>query len=288
MLQLNYGNNPQIAGVFESGGTTGIPKRIVCMKDWLDHLLRWSYANLKVQGFPQKVNWLGITPTGPHLVGHLFTESAKTHGQLGFTVDIDPRWVKKLIAGRKFAEANAYAEHIIDQASLILKTQDIGVMTITPPLLERLARRDELVDLVNKKVRAIRWGGTQMDAKSRHFYRTKLFPSIILYGHYGNTMTLGISGERANLQENDPCIFDSFSPYITYSVIDVEKNQVVAYGEQGRVVTHHLSKAFFLPNNLERDTATRIKSPNNQVGDSVADIAPVSVFENEKVVEGVY
>jgi hypothetical protein len=51
---------------------------------------------------------------------------------------------------------------------------------------------------------------------------------------------------------------------------------------------HHVSKGLLMPNNLERDHATRIRPLPGQVGDSVADIAPVREFDNEAVIEGVY
>ncbi|MFF3767069.1 phenazine antibiotic biosynthesis protein [Streptomyces sp. NPDC001922] len=288
LVPRGYGEAPDIVGTFESGGTTGAPKRVVCLRDWMDRVVAWSNANLDTHGFPRGVQWLGVTPSGPHVVGRIFEESAATHGSLGFFVDLDPRWVKKLIATGRGDLADDYAEHVIDQAAFVLRTQDIGVMTITPPLLERLARRDELVDLVNEKVRAIRWGGTQMDADSRDLYRTEIFPGIPLYGHYGSTMILGIAGQRYGLGEDDPCVFDTFSPYITFSVVDPASGEPVAYGERGRVVMNHVSKGLLLPNNLERDLATRIEAPDGRVGDSVADIAPVARFDNETVIEGVY
>lgn len=288
LIPRGYGPHPRIVGVYESGGTTGAPKRVVCLRDWMDRLLAWSNANLDRHGFPRGANWLGLTPTGPHIVGELFRRSAATHGDLGFTIDLDPRWVKRLIAEGRHDVAGAYAEHLIDQAAFVLRTQDIGVLTITPPLLERLACRDELVDLVNAKVRAIRWGGTQLDADTRHLYRTEIFPDTTLYGHYGSTMILGIAGERAGLSDDDPCVFDTFSPYVTFSVIDAGTGRPVAYGDRGQVVMHHVSKCLLLPNNLERDLATRIEAPAGHVGDSVADIAPVARFESEDVIEGVY
>ena len=49
-----------------------------------------------------------------------------------------------------------------------------------------------------------------------------------------------------------------------------------------------MSKSFLLPNNLERDLATRMPPVMGTVGDSVADIAPVATFEDEAVIEGVY
>ncbi|MFE7977398.1 phenazine antibiotic biosynthesis protein [Streptomyces shenzhenensis] len=288
LIPRGYGDDARIVGVFESGGTTGAPKRVVCLRDWLDRMVAWSNANLDAHGFPRGAQWLGITPTGPHIVGQLFSSSATTHGSVGHPVDLDPRWVKRLIAEGKPEQANAYAEHVIDQAAFVLRTQDIGVMTITPPLLERLARRDELVDLVNQKVRAIRWGGTQLDPDSRDFYRAEVFPDVTLYGHYGSTMILGIAGQRLGLTDDDPCVFDAFSPYITYSVINPETKRVVSYGERGQVVMNHVSKALLLPNNLERDLAIRVEPLPGQVGDAVADIAPVARFEDEAVIEGVY
>lgn len=288
LIPRGYGPHPEIAGVFESGGTTGAPKRIVCTRDWMDRMLAWSNANLDTHGFPRGVNWLGIIPSGPHFVGELFKLSASTHGDLGFLIDLDPRWVRTLISQDRGDEMGAYAEHLIDQAACVLQTQDIGVLTITPALLERLARRDELVDLVNQSVRAIRWGGTQMDADTRHLYRTEIFPEITLYGHYGSTMMAGIAGERAGLSDDGPCVFDPFSPYITFSVVDPDTGRLVGYGDRGQVVMNHVSKCLLLPNNMERDLATRIEPPPGQVGDSVAGIAPVGQFAGEEVIEGVY
>lgn len=288
LIPRGYGPRPQLVGVFESGGTTGAPKRVVCPRDWMDRLLAWSDAGLDRHGFPRDRDWLGLVPTGPHIVGELFRRSATVRGGLGFTVDLDPRWVKKMVASGRGEAADAYAEHLIDQAALVLRTQDIGVLTITPPLLERLAARDELVDLVNEKVRAIRWGGTQLDADTRDLFRSEVFPGVTLYGHYGSTMILGIAGERAGLPDGSPCVFDTFSPYVTFSVIDPGTGRPVGYGERGQVVMHHVSKALLLPSNLERDTAVRIEGPAGLAGDSAADIAPVARFESEDVIEGVY
>lgn len=290
LVPRGYGGNPDIVGVFESGGTTGPPKRVICPRDWFDRMLEWSSANLDTHRFPRDGDWLGIIPTGPHFVGELFVRSAEVRGGLGFRVDLDPRWVKKLMAQGRTDETAAYAEHLIDQAEFILRTQDVTVMTITPPLLERLTRRGELLDLVNEKVRAIRWGGTQLDADSRHLYRAEVLPGVTLYGHYGSTMILGIAGERliGSSDDDDMCVFDTFSPYVTFSVVNRDTGNRVGYGERGQVVMNHVSKAMLLPNNLERDLATRIEPPPGQVGDSVADIAPVTTFEGEDVIEGVY
>jgi hypothetical protein len=64
--------------------------------------------------------------------------------------DSSARWVKKLIANKRVTDADAYAGHIIDQAVDVLRTQDIGLLTITPPPpLEQIARVDAIIDAKN-------------------------------------------------------------------------------------------------------------------------------------------
>jgi hypothetical protein len=107
-------------------------------------------------------------------------------------------------------------------------------------------------------------------------------------GNYGSTMVVGFAGERPGLPEDGPCVFDTLSPYVMFRVVDPRTGRDVDYGERGQVVASHVSRSFFLPNNLERDCATRVQPPRGQVGDSVADIGPVAWFEDEPVIEGVY
>jgi len=49
LLPRAYGIG-DVLGVFESGGTTGAPKRVLCTKDWMAKLLDWSCANLDLFG----------------------------------------------------------------------------------------------------------------------------------------------------------------------------------------------------------------------------------------------
>jgi acyl-CoA synthetase (AMP-forming)/AMP-acid ligase II len=288
LIPRGYGEHPDVVGVFESGGTTGPPKRVVFLRDWWERTVASTTAHLEARGVPRDRNWLVLFPSGPHFAGEFFRSGAGALGGGRFTIDMDPRWVKKLIAASRYDEAEAYAEHLIDEAAFPLQTQDVGVLASTPPLLERLAQRDDLVDLIRQKVRAILWGGAHMDADTRALLRTEVFPGVALVGHYGSTMVLGGAVERLGLTDDDPCIFDPTSLHVSFWVVDQETGRKVEYGERGQVVMNHVSKSFFLPNNLERDVATRIRPPAGQVGDSVADVAPVQQFEGEAVIEGVY
>jgi phenylacetate-coenzyme A ligase PaaK-like adenylate-forming protein len=204
-----------------------------------------------------------------------------------FYIDLDPRWVKKLVARGAAEEAAAYVEHIVEQAAHMLRTQDINILVTTPPLLQAIARRDDLVDVINQKLGRIQVGGAHLDEDTRDILR-EIFPNIKLDNIYGSTTILGAALRRAGLSEDTPVIHDAHSPYITFTVIDPQTGRPVAYGERGQVVMNHISKAMFLPNNLERDTAIRVPPPTGQVGDSLSQIKPVETFGGQPVIEGVY
>jgi phenylacetate-coenzyme A ligase PaaK-like adenylate-forming protein len=290
LIPRGYGPDPGIAGVYDSGGTTGAPKRVVFLDDWIDWLTEYTSADVTARGYPTGVDWLAVTPSGPHMFGAFLERTVRRLGRLRFTIDLDPRWVKRSIAEGRPDEADRYADHLIEQVRHVLTTQDVRVMVITPPLLERLTRHDDLVALVNARIRVIEWGGAHLDADSRYLYMTEIFPGLGLYGRYGSTMILGAAVERLGLTAQDRCVFDPPSPYITFSVVEPDTGRPVEYGARGQVVMNHVSRSALLPNNLERDIATRVEPvPGSaQIGDSVADVAPLQTFGGEAVIEGVY
>lgn len=288
LVPRGYGSDPGVIAAFDSGGTTGAPKRVLLFPDWQERSLRWKSDRLDEFGFPTGVDWLSVAPTGPHIFGRLMTDLTRMRGGIPFTVDLDPRWVRRCIGEGRAEEAERYAEHIVDQVEAVLASQEIGVLVTTPPLLERIAARDDLVEIVNKKVGAIMWGGAHMDPDTRFLFQSEVFPGIRLCGQYGSTMILGGSMERADGPDPRSCTFDSFSPYTSFSVVDPETGESVAEGQRGQVVMHHISKAMLLPHNPERDFATRVAAPAGALGVSVADVAPAATFEESSVIEGVY
>jgi phenylacetate-coenzyme A ligase PaaK-like adenylate-forming protein len=291
LIPQGYGPQPDIVGIIESGGTTGDPKRLPLLADFAERMRDCAVATCERDGVPHDKHWLILTPSGPHGALAQAKRAARSYGVAAFAVDMDPRWVKKQISSGNRKEADAYAEHILDQAQAVLRAQNVGYLRITPPLLAMAVRRDAMVDLIREKITHISWGGASMDEDTRYQYRTEIFPGIALIGGYGTTMCLGGGAhERAGLSVEDSCVFDpELSPYVTINVTDASTNAPVPYGERGQLVVHHVSKSFLLPGNFERDTAIRaVPAAEGQVGDSVAEIAPVAEFGGVEVIEGVY
>ncbi|MFF8386939.1 aminotransferase class III-fold pyridoxal phosphate-dependent enzyme [Streptomyces kanasensis] len=288
LVPRGYGDEPIPLDVFESGGTTGAPKRVAWLPDLHEQLNAWHCGVLDERGVPRGVNWLTIGPSGPHMFGPMGRTLAHRRGGHPLTVDLDPRWVKKCVAEGRHDDTKRYLEHVLDQVRWILRSQDVGVVFTTPPLLEAVAGDEELADLVNRKVRTLIWGGASMDVDTRGLFRTEVFPEAQLLGFYGSTMVGCGMYERAGLAEDEPSTFDPPYPFVSMRVVDPDTGETVPYGERGQVVMHHVSRSMLIPNNLERDTAIRRPPAAGFGGDAVADIKPVPTFDGSTVIEGVY
>lgn len=89
--------------VYESGGTTGAPKRFLMFDRWFDDYMEWENSHYPNDGTG---NTLAVAPSGPHMLGDYSRRIAQGHGGARFTVDFDPRWVKRLIAEGQGESAN--------------------------------------------------------------------------------------------------------------------------------------------------------------------------------------
>jgi phenylacetate-coenzyme A ligase PaaK-like adenylate-forming protein len=287
LVPAGYGPNAPVPKVFESGGTTGAPKRVTIMPDWEAQSVEWELAELPDPDEVRGRGMLLVSANGPHAVGYTQAQLAEALDCALFTVDMDPRWVKKLVGQGDQAGVDAYVDHLVDQAAHVLTSQDVSIMMTTPPLLTAMARRDDLIDAINDKVALVKLGGAHLDEDTRLLF-ADILPNTHLLNVYGSTMVLGQAHTRSGTSVDDPVIHDGRSPYITFFVVDPDTGEQVPYGERGQVVMHHVSRSMFIPNNLERDTAIRLEAPGDTVGDSLSDIAPVASFSGETVIEGVY
>ena len=101
--------------VFETGGTTGLPKSRMVIDDFrIDYEM--MSETLPDKYFPKGSNWLMLGPSGPRRLRLAIEHLTQHRGGVCFCVDLDPRWVVKLIKARNIEQANLYKEHCIDQA----------------------------------------------------------------------------------------------------------------------------------------------------------------------------
>lgn len=278
------GSPPPLPLIFESGGTTGAPKRTVQMPDWVAQVIDWQTEDFAAGGFAQDRGFLCLMPSGPHGVGYFSRLVSQRLGAVFHAIDIDPRWVKKLAARAAAAEVAAYVDHVVEQAVHVLQTQNVANLHTTPPLLEAIARNDRVVDLVNDKIRYLLLSGAHVDADTLDLLRG-IFPSTTITVAFGSTMVLSQAVTRV---DGDAFVFDPRTPYVVFWVVDPDTGERVPYGQPGQVVMNHLSKGMFIPNNLERDVAIRMPGPAGGLSDSVSGVRPVTTFEGEAVIEGVY
>jgi hypothetical protein len=272
--------------VFETGGTTGMPKQRL---SWEDHLRDYEeFSNtLDEAAFPRGGNWLMLGPTGPRRLRLCIEHLAHLRGGSCYHVDLDPRWVKKLIEAREFELANRYKEHVVEQGALILKNRCIACLFTTPKLLEALG---EKLSIPDAGVRGVFCGGTQMTPQNVRFLVEEVLEGQVRFvPTYGNTL-MGLACSRPLTPEDRWSItYYAPQPRAVLRVVDPKDTaRTVEYGEWGRVELTTLTREFFMPRFLERDEAIRRPPCDaDKPWDGVGEVRPFGALE-KPAIEGVY
>ncbi len=95
--------------VFETGGSTGVPKSRLNVDDFRIDYSLYS-ETLSDDTFPRGADWLMLGPTGPRRLRLSIEHLAQVRGGIAFRVDLDPRWVIKLIRDGQMQELQAYKD----------------------------------------------------------------------------------------------------------------------------------------------------------------------------------
>jgi hypothetical protein len=271
--------------VFETGGSTGVPKTRINLHDFqIDYEL--FSATLSDETFPKGSDWLMVGPTGPRRLRLSIEHLCQYRGGICFFVDLDPRWVNKLIKRGNFEELELYKNHVIDQALNILRAHDnIKCLFITPKLLEALC---EKINLKKAGISGIFCGGTEMNAQFHRFAREELVPGIDFVPTYGNTL-MGLAVHKPyDPADNYAIIYYPPHPRAVFEIVNAgNPEEVVDYGKTGRVMLTTLTKEFFMPRFLERDEGERAEPIDQYPWDGVANVRLLSSLQ-ESVVVGVY
>jgi hypothetical protein len=271
--------------VFETGGSTGVPKSRIAVDDFrIDYDL--FSQTLPDEAFPKGADWLSIGPSGPRRLRLAVEHLAQHRGGICFMVDLDPRWVIKLIKMQQMEMVELYKRHVIDQALTLLRAHEgIRCLFTTPKLLEALCER---VSLRRLGITGIFCGGTEMTPQFHRFAVEELLDGVYFAPTYGNTL-MGLATHKPPEPEDHwAIIYYPPSPRAMIDVVDPhDPDRIVEYGETGRVRLTTLTKEFFMPRFLERDEAEREPPCDRYPWDGVRNVRPFSGFATA-VVEGVY
>jgi hypothetical protein len=258
--------------VGETGGTLGRSSFAVHREDEFHAAFVVPFVSAcRRVGFPCGLNWLFIGPSGPHVIGKAARACARALESMDpFSVDFDPRWARKLPPGSVARER--YLAHIEAQALDVLRTQDVGVLFATPPVLESLAEKIEPAR--RAEIRGIHFGGMAVQTALREKLRD-LFPNAVQISGYGNTL-FGVAPEL-NFSAATGIDYFAHGTRLVYRVVDTgikdECERIssrVDYDRRGQVLVHRLDETQFVPNMLERDSAVRVAPPPDAAADGFA------------------
>jgi phenylacetate-coenzyme A ligase PaaK-like adenylate-forming protein len=280
----------QPAYVFETGGTTGTPKSRVNIRDFRTDYEEFS-ATLPEEHFPKGANWLMLGPSGPRRLRLSIEHLAQYRGGISFCIDLDPRWVIKLIQKGWMEHLEAYKEHCIDQAITILESgHDIRCMFTTPKLLEALALALEKRGSTIRQagITGIFSGGTEFTPQWTRFAVEELLDGAYMTPTYGNTL-MGLAASRPVVPADGYTIaYYAPQPRAVIELVDFDDtNSVVPYGGTGRVKLTTLTKETFVPGFLERDEGERERPYVEYPWDGVSGVRPFHKLATATTV-GVY
>jgi hypothetical protein len=271
--------------IFETGGSTGVPKSRINIDDFRIDYEMFSQT-LPDWAFPKGSDWLEVGPSGPRRLRLAVEHLAQHRGGICFMVDLDPRWVIKLIKRRQMEEAERYKQHVVEQALTLLRAhENIRCLFTTPKLLEAIC---EKISLRKAGITGVFCGGTEMTPQFHRFAVEELLDGVYFAPTYGNTL-MGLAVHKPlDPADNYAVIYYPPSPRAMIEVVDPDApDRVVDYGQTGRVRLTTLTKEFFMPRFLERDEAEREPPCEPYPWDGVRNVRPFSRFATS-VVEGVY
>jgi phenylacetate-coenzyme A ligase PaaK-like adenylate-forming protein len=282
--------------VFETGGTTGIPKSRMVVED---HRIDYELFSetLPDKYFPKGANWLMLGPSGPRRLRLAVEHLCQFRGGICFCIDLDPRWVIKLIKKGWMEHLEEYKKHCIEQALTILSANhNIKCMFATPKLLEGLcnALEERGQSFADTGITGIFSGGTEFTPQWTRFCVEEFFggppevSGIYMTPTYGNTLMGLACSKPVTAADGYKISYYAPQPRAVTEVVDFDDtDRVVGYGETGRVKLTTLTQEFFVPGFLERDEGEREAPFETYPWDGVSGVRPYHRIAGSTTV-GVY
>ena len=238
-----------------------------------------------------------LGPSGPRRLRLAVEHLCQHRGGICFCIDLDPRWVVKLIKKGWMEHLEEYKKHCMDQALTVLSAgHDIKCMFATPKLLDGLALglEQQGSSLPEAGITGIFSGGTEFTPQWTRYAVEELLggppaeSGVYMTPTYGNTL-MGLACSRPVTAEDGYKIsYYAPQPRAVTEVVSFDDPLTpVGYGETGRVKLTTLTKEFFVPGFLERDEGEREKPFEMYPWDGVSGVRPFHEFAKSTTV-GVY
>ncbi|HEY7146886.1 MAG TPA: hypothetical protein VH637_21795 [Streptosporangiaceae bacterium] len=236
--------------VFETGGTSGAPCRIVNVTRLASDVVMYA-AMLRARGLAGG-DIIAMTPSGPHAYGHFVEGLADSWQGAVCAIDFDPRWVKHLL--RAGQDPSGYVAHLCEQARTLLETREATLLFTTSQLLLTLVTvLDE--PLAGYRIRGVCTGGTSCSAEEIRVLTEDYLGGVQWIDTYGNTLV----GHALQADPLTPGASRSYHLAPPFGVLRVASpgdwTRDAAPGERGQVVATTLLEDLFIPNLAERDSA---------------------------------
>ena len=162
-----------------------------------------------------------VGPSGPRRLRLAVEHLAQHRGGICFMVDLDPRWVIKVIKNGQMDQMEAYKRHVIDQALTLLRAHDnIKCLFTTPKLLEALC---EKVSLKKMGIRGVFCGGTEMTPQFHRFAVEELLDGIYFAPTYGNTLMGLATHKPPEPEDNFAIIYYPPNPRAMIEVVEPDR-----------------------------------------------------------------
>lgn len=284
-----YGNDKPKWVIGETGGTAGRPVTTVYLEDEFYRAFVHPFDVVaRHRKFPRGQNWLWIGPSGPHIIGKAAIACARAlESPDPFSVDFDPRWVKRLAPNS--IGFRRYFDHILEQVQRIVETQKISVLFSTPKVLIEIKK--VMPQKYREAILGIHLGGMELPQDLFQAIE-EAFPKAILISGYGNTLF----GMCPEFNGNPKCPLDYFPlgnrlvfqtvPSNPEMTREEKLNNPCRVGELGQVVFSRLDRSFLILNLFERDRGEliipqEIPDLGDRLGPGIRNPHPLKTDEGE-------
>ena len=278
--------------VFETGGTTGIPKTRIACDDFRTDYELFS-DTLPDEYFPKGSNWLMLGPSGPRRLRLAVEHLAQYRGGICFCVDLDPRWVIKLIkkgwmrapAGLQGSRHRPGGDDPAGRPRHPVHVHDAEAARGAGA-----AARVEGHDASGKAgITGIFSGGTEFTPQWNRFAHEELLDGAYMTPTYGNTL-MGLAAQRAERPAQrlqDHLLRAAAARGHRGRRLRRPEQASSTTAQTGRVKLTTLTKEFFMPGFLERDEGEREPPYEKYPWDGVSGVRPFRGFAATTTV-GVY